>query len=148
MFKFACGRWLGTSVDDGSCERYLVGYQVGGGQASNNESSSPKDSNSMAQVISSCTRSPARPMPPPSNRGIKTVTDSEEEVVVELQVNGIKPFIRRSLNLDAEFVFKMLVYVIVHALHQERFKNIALILGDKKNHYNELLVVAAISLCI
>ena len=25
-FKFICGRWLGQSVDDGSTERYMVGY--------------------------------------------------------------------------------------------------------------------------
>ena len=25
-FKFTCGRWLGQNVDDGSTERYMVGY--------------------------------------------------------------------------------------------------------------------------
>ncbi|QQP49871.1 DENN domaincontaining protein 5Blike, partial [Caligus rogercresseyi] len=28
MYKFACGRWLGHSIDDGSTERYMVGYPV------------------------------------------------------------------------------------------------------------------------
>lgn len=28
IFKFTCGRWLGQNVDDGSTERYMVGYPV------------------------------------------------------------------------------------------------------------------------
>lgn len=29
LYKFPCGRWLGKNIDDGSCERYLVGSLQG-----------------------------------------------------------------------------------------------------------------------
>lgn len=28
IFKFVCGRWLGHNFDDGSTERYMVGYPM------------------------------------------------------------------------------------------------------------------------
>ncbi len=28
IYKFTCGRWLGQNIDDGSTERYMVGYPM------------------------------------------------------------------------------------------------------------------------
>ena len=46
MYRFACGRWLGRSIDDGSTERVLVGEPVPSdvpvGQLSNQCSTPPR----------------------------------------------------------------------------------------------------------
>eukprot|EP00095_Tigriopus_kingsejongensis_P007193 maker-scaffold192_size271026-snap-gene-0.15 protein:Tk07193 transcript:maker-scaffold192_size271026-snap-gene-0.15-mRNA-1 annotation:"denn domain-containing protein 5b" len=67
-FKFTGGRWLGQGVDDGSTERYLVGYPV------------PKDTN-LTNLVQICAYPPEYTCPVTP---IKSV-DPENEIV-ELQV--------------------------------------------------------------
>lgn len=45
IYKFACGRWLGQSMDDGSRERYMVGYPV-------------SSSTDLPTLIQTCAQSP------------------------------------------------------------------------------------------
>ena len=67
-FKFACGRWLGQNIDDGSRERYMVGYPVANDQ-------------STSSVVQLCAYPPQNTCPATS---IKSV-DPENETI-ELQV--------------------------------------------------------------
>ena len=93
-YKFACGRWLGTGIDDGSNERYMVGYPV-------------SNDTSIASLVTTCANSPEYTLPVTQLKST-TNRDADQEVmaeeVVELQtmlgdaINKIVKFHHKSLN--------------------------------------------------
>jgi len=93
-YKFACGRWLGSGQDDGSCERYMVGQQV---CSSAVPSQQPAAS---AQLVAQCASPPSQPLPPTS---LKAGAADPEAQVVELQtmlgdaINRIVKFHHKNL---------------------------------------------------
>ena len=77
-FKFICGRWLGQSVDDGSTERYMVGYPALNPKsleneltnelsfASNEHSSNPSSNiKDLIQLVQECSNSSPETTCPP-----------------------------------------------------------------------------------
>ena len=70
-YKFNCGRWLGTNIDDGSTERYMVGYVKG--------------TDDMDALVNECALPPSVPCPATNVRSV----DPETEIV-EIQVNKNK----------------------------------------------------------
>jgi len=78
----------------GSCERYMVGYQVG------LPSETSQQPAAGAQLVAQCAAPPAQPLPP---TGVRAGADPEAEVV-ELQtmlgdaINRIVKFHHKSLN--------------------------------------------------
>jgi len=57
-YKFACGRWLGKSIDDGSIERYTVGTQIPGVPG-------PAE---IREIVQTCAGPPGLPSPASSLR--------------------------------------------------------------------------------
>lgn len=107
-FKFSCGRWLGQSVDDGSTERYLVGYPVA------------KDAN-LQNLVQICAYPPEHTCPAVA---IKSA-EPEENEIVELQtrlgdaINRIIKFYHKSLNEKISYAHLMCgEHGLVHALIQ------------------------------
>ena len=73
-YKFVCGRWLGTGIDDGSNERYMVGYPV-------------SNDTSIASLVTTCANSPEYTLPvtqlkSTSNRSHKFYLYSESKRMI------------------------------------------------------------------
>ena len=112
-YKFTCGRWLGSNIDDGSKERYMVGYPVA-------------PDTSTASLVTTCANSPEYTCPvtqlkSTSNRDPDP--DLQAEEVVELQtmlgdaINRIVKFHHKSLNEKISFAHLMCgQFGLVHAL--------------------------------
>jgi hypothetical protein len=83
-FKFACGRWLGQGIDDGSTERYMVGYPVN------------MEADEMAEnVLKKCALPPPQAFPwSPSTR-----RSENAEEIVELQASFVALLVLSFLTL-------------------------------------------------
>jgi len=112
-YKFVCGRWLGTGIDDGSNERYMVGYPV-------------SNDTSMASLVTTCANSPEYTLPVTQLKSTSN-RDADQEVmdeeVTELQtmlgdaINKIVKFHHKSLNEKLSFAHLMCgQFGLVHAM--------------------------------
>ena len=77
-FKFICGRWLGQNVDDGSTERYMVGYPALSPSSlekeltsanelsfSSDTSSQSSNTQDLIQLVQECSNNPPETTCPP-----------------------------------------------------------------------------------
>uniref|UniRef100_A0A0K2V7U8 DENN domaincontaining protein 5Blike [Apis florea] n=1 Tax=Lepeophtheirus salmonis TaxID=72036 RepID=A0A0K2V7U8_LEPSM len=93
LYKFSCGRWLGNSIDDGSIERYMVGYSV---------------NQDMNRLIQTCAHPPKFSCPISNYKS----NDSDTEIV-EIQtmlgdsINRIIKFYHKSLNEKISYAHLM-----------------------------------------
>ena len=83
-FKFICGRWLGQNADDGSTERYMVGYpalspsslekeltsanELSFSSEAPNQSSNSQD---LIQLVQECSNNPPETTCPPMQLKVK-----------------------------------------------------------------------------
>ena len=107
-FKFACGRWLGSGVDDGSTERYMVGYPIP-------PSGSPAE---FHKVMQSCARAPEQIFPATP---VKALDPENEAIELQTQlgdaINRLVKFHHKSLNEKISYAHLMCgENGLVHAL--------------------------------
>ena len=88
-YKFVCGRWLGTGIDDGSNERYMVGYPV-------------SNDTSIASLVTTCANSPEYTLPVTQ---LKSTSNRSRKFYLCL-VSVIFEVLKLSSNLKSLFSFR------------------------------------------
>ena len=110
IFKFACGRWLGQSIDDGSTERYMVGYPV---PVPKLDEETP--TSYLAKLVDECSQPPKESTCPAMQLKSTGARDQESADITAAEVVEIQTMLGDSINRIVKFYHKSLHEKISYA---------------------------------